>query len=120
MHLAKSDGDFECRCWNKLENLLRERTCGPCDDVWLWGDTEYPRLAILIHDKAACVHYFQNDAGDMWQSAGYGTEDVTFFMSGDACDMPANCVIPLDKAIECAKQFFDMAQKPDCIAWRAL
>lgn len=84
------------------------------------GDTDYPCLAILINGTYACVHYFLNDEGDMWQSVGYGDKDIAFMSNGAKSDMPADSVISLDKAIECAKQFFETPGRPDCIEWREL
>lgn len=56
----------------------------------------------------------------MWQSIGYGTEDIVFFCNGEKTELPADAVISLDEAIECARQFFEILNKPDCIEWREL
>ncbi len=120
MHIANGNGDFECHSWMELENFIRNSASNPFDDIWLSKNTDYPCLAILINGTFACVHYFLNDRGDMWQSVGYGDVDVTFVSNGDRTALPADCVILLDKAIECAKQFYDTPDKPDCIEWREL
>lgn len=120
MNIAKCNGDFKCHSWHELENLIRNSALNPFDDIWLNGDTDYPCLAILINGNYACVHYFLNDEGNMWQSVGYGDKDVAFVSNGDQSDMPADSVISLEKAMECVKQFYDTSDKPNCIEWREL
>lgn len=56
----------------------------------------------------------------MWQSVGDGDKDVTFVINGGKSDLPADSVIPLEKAIECARQFYDTLDKPTCLEWREL
>lgn len=120
MYIANCNGDFECHSWQELENIMKKCSLKPFDDIWINKDVDYPCLAILINENYACVHYFLNDAGDMWQSVGYGDKDVVFVSNGDKSDMPADCVISLDKAIECAKEFYHTLDRPSCIEWRRL
>ena len=120
MNIANCNGDFECCTWEEIEHLIRESSTNPYDDIWINGEEDYPCLAILINGNWACVHYFFNDEGDMWQSVGYGDKDVTFVSNGDESDMPANSVISLEKAIECARQFYETHTQPSCIEWREL
>ncbi len=120
MNIANCDGDFECRTWTELENFIRESSSNSPDDIWISADAQYPCLAILLNGNAACVHYFLDDQGDMWQSVGYGEEDITFVINGEKTDMPADCIISLDQAIECAKQFYYSQDKPSCLKWREL
>lgn len=120
MNIANNNGNFECHSWHELENLIKKSSLNPFDDIWLSGDTEYPCLAILINGKYACVHYFLNDEGDIWQSVGYGDKDIAFFSNGEKSEMPADAVISLDKALGCAKQFYEASEMPGCIEWREL
>lgn len=121
MNFANHEGDFECHTWEELEKLIRKSSFSPFDDIWINGNTEYPCLAILLNGNYACVHYFLNDQGDMWQSVGHGDIDVAFVAgNGDKSDMPSDCVISLEEAIDCAKQFYDTLEKPTCIEWREL
>lgn len=120
MRIASCSGDFECCSWNELDNFIKKSSLNPLDDIWLYGTADYPCLAILLNGKDACVHYFLNDKGDMWQSVGYGDTDVAFLSHGNQLEMPADSVISLDKAIECAKQFYATLEKPNCIEWREL
>lgn len=34
--------------------------------------------------------------------------------------MPADSIISFERAIECAKQFYQTKKKPTCIEWRGL
>lgn len=120
MQIANCNGDFECSSWKELEDLIRKSALNPLDDIWLSGDDEEePCLAILLNGKDACVHYFY-DEGDMWQSVGYGDKAVEFVSNGEKSKMPADAVISLEQALECAKQFYDTLDRPDCVEWREL
>ena len=120
MNVSNCNGDFELHSWKDLEKQIRKSSTYPFDDIWISGETEYPCLSILINDQYTCVHYFLNNQGDMWQSIGYGSEDISFESNGEKSDMPADAIISLDLAIECAKQFFETHEKPICIEWRDL
>lgn len=120
VNIANSSGDFKCQSWNELKDLLSKSAINSFDDVWISGEKEYPCLAILINGNDACIHYFLDDEGNMWQSVGYGREDIAFFSNGERCDMPADSVVSLDIAMECAKQFIETLDKPRCIEWREL
>ena len=74
----------------------------------------------MVNGSYACVHYFLNDNGDMWQSVGQEEQDVTFIAGGVDTEMPGDAVISLEQAIACSKQFFDSPERPNCIEWREL
>ena len=75
----------------------------------------------MINGAYACVHYFLNEDGDMWQSIGDCEQDILFSTNGEEpAAMPGDCVISLEKAIQCAVSFFYTVQRPACIAWREL
>ena len=120
MKISNCNGEFDCHSWQELEQLIKKSSLNPPDDLWISENTEYPCLSILINGNYACVHYFLDDEGDMWQSVGDGDKDVTFVINGGKSDLPADSVIPLEKAIECARQFYDTLDKPTCLEWREL
>lgn len=120
MRLSNHTGDFTCHSWKELKNFIEESSSNPFDDIWVSGDRDYPCLSILVHGDFACVHYFLNDNGDMWQSVGYGDKDVQFVSGGEESEMPADSVISIGEAVECAKEFYESLQKPNCIEWREL
>lgn len=120
MNVANNDGNFECHTKNELETIIRNSVSNPYDDIWIYDKEEYPCLAILINGNYACVHYFLNDEGDMWQTIGKSDKNVIFMSGGEKSEMPANTVISLEEAIECMKQFYDTLARPNCVEWRAL
>lgn len=121
MKIANCNGDFDCHSWSELEDvILKNLSLNLYDDIWLNGEEDYPCLAILMNGNHACLHYFPDDGGNMWQSVGNDNEAVVFFSNGEKICMPADSVISLDKAMECARQFFETLNKPDCIEWREL
>lgn len=122
MHAANNQGDFEYRTKEALEEMIRESARNPYDDIWLnETSAEYPCLAILVNGSYACVHYFLNDCGAAWQSAGSCGQDIAFSVNGEAPQpMPGDCVVSLEDAIACMKSFFDTNERPACIAWREL
>ncbi len=119
-NIANCKGNFKCQSWNELKDFITKSSFNSLDDIWINGNDDYPCLAILINREHACVHYFLDGDGNMWQSVGYGKEDVAFVCNGEKSVMPANSVISLDKALECAKQFFQTLERPSCIEWRDL
>ena len=121
MKIASNSGDHEFQTREETADFIRKSALNPYDDIWICGTEDYPCLAILVNGDLACVHYFLNDQGDMWQSVGNREEDVLFRVIGEAPgSMPGDCVISLDEAIACVNQFFDTLQRPDCIKWREL
>ena len=120
MNIANCKGDFEIKSWDELEQQIRESSSNPYDDIWISGETEYPCLAVLINGSYACVHFFLNEEGDMWQSVGEGDKDMVFVNNGEESEMPADSIISLERAVECAKQFYQTKKKPTCIEWREL
>lgn len=121
MNVANNKGDFECETKQELEELIRKSALNPYDDIWInEEEEEYPCLTILVNGQHACVHYFE-DEGEMWQSVGDCKQDILFSANNEKPEpMPGDCVISLDKAIECMKIFFDSCQRPDCIEWREM
>ena len=122
MNVGNANGDRKCATKQELEILIRKSSLNPYDDIWISEKAaDYPCLAILVNGNFACIHYFLNESGDMWQSVGDCEQDVTFKVTGEAPNaMPGNCVVSLDMAIKCMEEFFDTHKRPDCIVWRKL
>lgn len=120
LNIASSNGEHTLSSWPETEAFLRECAANRPDDIWLSGDTDYPCLAMMLSGCYACVHYFLNDNGDMWQSVGQEEQDFTFLVNGEQTEMPGDTVISLEQAIACARQFFDSPERPDCIEWQEL
>lgn len=121
MHIATNSGDFALSSKQELEQLIRKIASNSCDEIWINGAEEYPALTILVSGDNACVHYFLNDTGDLWQSVGECADDTVFQIGNGNPDFaPEGATIPLEKAMECMRIFFDSLQKPNCILWREL
>ena len=122
MIFSSNSGDIECLIEEEIETLIRESSFKPFDDIWIGSEERYPCLAILINKELACVHYFLNDYGDAYQSIGNykETNTVEFIAGGEKTELPYYSVVTLDKAIECAKQFFLVQNLPSCIEWNEL
>ena len=121
MTIYTNAGEHTVRTREELEKILRRSALNPYDDIWICGEEKYPCLAILVNGTRTCVHYFLNDIGDMWQSAGNWEEDVSFAVGTEPPSlMPGSCVVSLDEAIRCAGQFLETGKRPDCIGWNEL
>lgn len=122
MYLENNNGNFECKTKKEAEDIIRKSTLNPFDNIWIGeAPSTYPCLTMLINGSYACVHYFFNDCGDMWQSIGESKDDTTFEVGNGQPDFsPYEATISIDKAIACMNVFFDTHQRPDCIQWREL
>ncbi|MGL5436964.1 MAG: Imm1 family immunity protein [Lachnospiraceae bacterium] len=120
LYVAKNDGDFVCQTEAELVAMIMSSLQNPYDDIWISGEACYPCLAILLNGNLSCVHYFLNDSGDMWQSAGDYGNDTVFIAGGKRTEMSADAVIGIEKAIECVRQFWLSCDRPTCIEWREL
>lgn len=120
MKVAKNDGEYICRTVTELLMTIRNSSQMPYDDIWISREAEYPCLAILLNGNLACVHYFLNENGDMWQSAGVYNQDTEFVAGGVKTEIPANAVIGIEEALACAEQFWFSVERPTCVEWREL
>lgn len=91
--VSTSTGDFSFQSTDDVLNFVQtEKNC----EIWISGTAKYPCMAICINGKYAAVHYFQNDAGDMWLSYNEKNQkEVTFISSEDAWKPDVNAVIRL-------------------------
>lgn len=120
MNVATKNGDIECQTEQEIESIIMSSSLNPYDDIWISGKEKYPCLSILMNGNLTCAHYFLNDNGDMWQSVGNHDKDVIFIIGGEKSEMQADTIIPLEKAIEGIKQFWNSHERPTCIEWREL
>lgn len=76
-------------------------------------------MAICINGAYATVHYFQNDAGDMWLSYHEKNQkEVTFISGGNVWNPDVRAVIRLKYAFLCIREFYDTYKRPSCIQWQ--
>lgn len=121
MYISSNIGNYECYTIDEMKGYILKCAENVFDELWISKDkNDYPILVILINDNYACLHFFIDDKGTVFQSVGYGYEDMSFKLNNDEIIMPANSVILLDDAIKCAEQFFINCDKPNCIKWSSL
>lgn len=121
MYISSNIGNYECYTIDEMKGYILKCAENIFDEIWISKDkNDYPILVILINDNHACLHFFIDDKGTVFQSVGNGYEDISFKLNNDEIIMPANCVIFLDEAIKCAEQFFIDCDKSNCIKWRRL
>lgn len=111
-------GLVNCDNPNDVERILRE-CAADSDDIWIFGESEYPCLAIPVGGEKAVVHYFLTEQEGHYQSVGDRDADgtTTFLAGGDRWDAPNDIVVPLSVAIECVKQFLATQERPTCVEW---
>lgn len=122
MLLSTANGDIICHGKAEIAELIRQGAAlTQGDEIWI-SDSEqpYPCLSILMKGSHACVHYFQNDDGEVWQSCGDFDEEVTFLAGGEAWTAPEYVIIPLEQAIDGMEEFWDTLERPKCIKWDSL
>lgn len=92
----------------------------PGEDIWLLANGGHPCLAAIVSGHLAVLHFFLNDNGDMYQSIGRHTEDIELQVNGEIMLMSSDAIIPVDKALDAARQFCNTFERPTCIDWRDL
>jgi hypothetical protein len=124
LSVSTTDGNIICRSKAEIAEIIKQGAALPQgDEIWVSSNEKpYPCLSILVNGKCACVHYFKNDEGEVWQSCGDFNKEVTFFAGeGDKeWTAPEYVIVPLEKAISCMEEFCDTLERPNCIQWEAL
>ena len=122
IHITSTKGDKICQSKAEIIEIINQGAVLPQgDEIWISStEEEYPCLSILVKDKYACVHYFENEEGNVWQSDGDFNEEVTFLAGGEEWAAPEYTIIPIETAINCMEEFCDTLKRPECIRWEAL
>lgn len=90
------------------------------DDILISIGKDYPCLAILINGKYACIHYFENNNGVIFQSVGDVNKEVTFMAGGTEWTAPPEAVVTLVDAVICAESFINNLSRTEWIEWTEL
>lgn len=111
--VSTSTGDFSFQSTDDVLNFVQtEKNC----EIWISGTAKYPCMAICINGAYATVHYFQNDAGDIWLSYHEKNQkEVTFISGGNVWNPDVRAVIRLKHAFLCIREFCDTYKRPSCI-----
>ena len=115
-NVSTGKGEIVCQSKTEIAEIIKQSA------TLLQGNEVWVSLSVLIKGQYACVHYFKNDEGDVWQSCGNFNKEVTFFAGeGDReWVAPGYVIVPLEKAISCMEEFCDTFERPNCIEWEAL
>jgi len=117
INVSTGQGDILCRDKSEVKRIILNSTN---DDIWISIGKEYPCLAVLVNGKYACIHYFENENGTMFQSCGNLNKQVTFVAGGTEWTSPPEAVINLETAVKCTEEFCDTLKRPKCIDWHEL
>lgn len=122
MMASTANGDRICQSKAELIEMIKHSAVLPQgDELWLSSnENPYPCLSLLVKGNYACVHYFSNDEGDVWQSCGDFDEEVTFLAGSEAWTAPEYVIVTLEKAIQCVEEFWESSERPQVIEWEAL
>ena len=97
-----SKGDVICNSKEEIVEIIKSGSELPeGDEIWLGGDNEYPCLTLLVKGQYACVHYFLNQDGDIWQSYSDFDKEVTFLADGDEWTAPEDTIVSLEDSLKC-------------------
>lgn len=122
MSVSTTNGDIICKSKAEMVEIIKNGAALPNgDEIWVSSNEKaYPCLSILIKGKYACLHYFKNDQGDVWQSRGDFNKEVTFLEGDREWTAPEYVIVSLEKAINCMEEFWDTLKRPKGIEWEAL
>ena len=118
--VSTNKGDFIFQSTDDVLKFVQTVAQEKCD-IWISGEQSYPCLAVCINGEYAAVHYFQNDAGEMWLSYNEKNQkEVTFIAGGEEWKPDANAIIGLSDVFSCIREFLDTYERPSCIQWQEL
>ncbi len=112
--------DYDDKLCHEKSEVSRIILNSSNDDIWISTDKKYPCLAVLVNGKYACIHYFEDENGTMFQSCGNLNKQVTFVAGGTEWTAPPEAVVTLETAVECAEEFCDNPKRPECTEWHEL
>lgn len=118
-------GDMECNTLEKLQETLNLRYGEEgVNEFLLTGENRYPYIAIMVKGKDAVVMYFPEDDDWMFQAVDGNSklnkEETSVFYTGNSeleIEIYNEFVIPFEKAVEAAIQFFKEQALPTCLEW---
>ena len=118
-HIAVStiNGDTIYRSKTEVKKLIMNSLN---DDISISINKDYPCLAVLINGKYACIHYFESENGNIFQSTGDVNKEVTFIAGGTEWTAPPESVVTIEDAISCIEIFCDTLKRPKFIEWTEL
>lgn len=118
-------GDVECDTPVKLQQLLNLKYGeNKVNEFLLKGESKYPYIAIMVKDKDAVVTYFSETEDWMFQAVDSNNklnkEETSVFYTGTSeleIEIYKEFVIPFEKAVKAAIQFFEVQRLSACLKW---
>lgn len=122
MQISASQGNITYYSTEKIVQMIRQSAASVrlTDDIWISGTSEYPCLCIMVNGDYTCIHYFADGNGTMWQSFSEFQKEIVFLAGGEEWSAPADTIVSLEKAIQCAEMFCSDLKRPACIEWQSL
>lgn len=123
MLISSDTGDFIC---NSLEEYRKAiRTCvDTLTDYEIWcgkGKEKYPCIGIIGNQSCSAMNYFAKE-DEMYASLGDMEKEgvMDFKTKSEIYEIAAYQLIPLERMMECADEFFHKMELPTCIEWEEL
>jgi len=118
-------GKAICDNIKDVENVLNYRTEKGVNEFWIYGETKYPLLGLLVNKGTAYLHYFVNEGEPGFQSIGNDNleldenENSIFYTNTDTeeVSIPNYSIITFTSALKAVKEFFETNDMPQCIEW---
>lgn len=118
--VSTNKGDFIFQSADEAIKLVQAAS-QEANDIWISGEQPYPCISACINGNYAAVHFFRNDAGEMWLSYhGKKQEEVAFIAGGEEWKPDVSAIIDLNDMYSCIKEFLDTYERPTCIQWQEL
>lgn len=110
-----------------IDNVLGLRYGSGVNEFWIFRESEFPHLAILVNQDRACVHYFPEEGHPGFRSRGevegpLDEEYLVFYTNTpqEELTVPAKASVPVDLAIRAAREFFADPRLPPALRWDEL
>ena len=82
MYISSNNGNYECYTIDEMKGYILQCVENVFDEIWISKDkNDYPILVILINDNHACLHFFIDDKGTVFQSVGNGTNILILILN---------------------------------------
>jgi hypothetical protein len=126
MMIHDARNEFEIRTVEDLEAALGRRYEHAANSFWLHHEhADYPVMLTLVVRDLAFIHFIPAEFEPGFTSVGdvKGMDPratTVFYMRGDPEYINNDTIIPFDKALEAAKEFFENRELPSCLEWNEL
>lgn len=123
MKISHFGGIVSCNKINDLLNVMKKRYGNGVNEFWITDDeTDNPCMAILVNGELANVTFFPSDGHPGFQSAGTdnNAEGYTVFYTNtpeEEIEINNDMIIPIEQAVQAAREFFTTKNRPSCIDW---